>query len=121
MNELFNTIGELNTNLKGLPGGSLVFLGCLFIGYAVKVCPWVSNRWIPSIVILSGPFLYFGLEENLHGRVAWFQTGVIGFILGCLAVLSHHFIWSRIESYFCSKFGPLDRLLNPGKYRESGD
>lgn len=85
------------TTLKG-PSAVVVFL--VMFGYALKMTPMVVNRYIPLINFILGPILtIFIVDFPTPGSMppgvrypeiaAWLTSILTGFLLACLAWISH--------------------------------
>lgn len=96
LEEAINTLSKLGPEM-------FCIVACIAVGYLVRVVPFIPNKWIPSICILAGMFIYPGLTST--GRVSpdaqipivrmWFT----GLILGALAFAIHDQALSRLEKY----------------------
>lgn len=90
-NEISNTVPYLDTVLKwnetlnGLPALPIVVLGCIVIGYMVKLIPVVSNRWIPTIVFLFGLGANLGIQKPDN----WVRAVIFGLIAATASIIIH--------------------------------
>lgn len=58
-----------------------VFLGCLMIGYLIKLwvaLDWVDNKFIPTIVAIIGAVAYWYIHET-------FEQAIIGSFVGLMS------------------------------------
>lgn len=86
-------ITELNDQLIGAPAVALVVLGCIAIGYALRLARKFPNDAIPLTVIIAGSALFMLLAPDrtngMQMRVWLTRNFLIGLILGFLAWRIH--------------------------------
>lgn len=87
---------DYNQQLIGLPALPLLFIGCLAFGYMVKGFPFISNRFIPTCVVLLGivgnmALCLDNLQANWRGAVVTLvRQGALGGIVSALAWFVHN-------------------------------
>lgn len=51
-NQYLQEVLKWNDTLLGLPALPLILIGCLALGLAVQVIPWISNRFYSTVVLV---------------------------------------------------------------------
>lgn len=96
-------LNKWNDQLYGLPAGSLVFVACLAYGYAIKLTPFIPNKFIPISVIMFGAAANLALAEATTTLQSISRSLLTGFIIGTSAWLAHYSIISKIEDMIFKK------------------
>jgi len=94
------TFYRWNDALMGAPVGVLVLIVCIALGYALKLLPFVDNKWIPGAVLLAGMACFPLLSERPPGellRVWLTKMIVLGLVAACAAWFIHNQFLKRIE------------------------
>lgn len=103
MTDFINWIQQALDYVAGMPSLMLVFVGCVAIGYVLKLSPWFPNSAIPLVVILSGLILNLmlcGAKPDTMVAIVWkTRHAVVGMIIGLMAWMFHLLILKRIEPY----------------------
>lgn len=85
---------EWNDQLRGLPATPFMVVWGLGVGYACKAFPFVSNKWIPTIVIFSCSVGNVLVDIAAVSSTNWFRQLALGFIAGCFAWYLHNkWLW----------------------------
>lgn len=96
----FELIDQLIKTVTALTGAPLLVVFLWAIGYAVKFCPLIPNRYIPlitlSLSVVIGPF-FIGWPECgkmphdlcCPEATVWLQVMIQCFLIGCGAWLLH--------------------------------
>lgn len=80
-----STLLKYNDALAGLPSLPLVVIGCIVVGYMCKLIPIIANRWIPSLVFLSGILMNLGIAKPDN----WVRSLIFGLIAGAASIVIH--------------------------------
>lgn len=97
---VLETFYRWNDALLGAPVGVLVLFACVALGYALKLLPFVDNKWIPLVVIVGGMTLFPMISERAAAepwRVWLGKTTAFGMIVACAAWLLHNRLLKLIE------------------------
>lgn len=76
---------KYNDALAGLPSLPVVVIGCIVIGYMCKLVPIIANKWIPTIVFLSGILMNLGIAKPDN----WVRSLIFGLIAGAASIVIH--------------------------------
>lgn len=112
--ELVNTLAKLGPEM-------FCIVACLSVGYAVRLIPIISNRWIPAICIIAGPTIYPFLTSP--GRVSpdsqmpMMRIVFTGLILGVFAFGLHHHVIAHLESKIPGLRNVLQRSDDTKQFR----
>ncbi len=113
-NEAINTLSKLG------PEG-FCFLACIAVGYLVKLVPWIPNKHIPWMCILSGPAIYPFLTN--YGRVSpdsqhpIVRIVLTGLIISVVSWMAHYSIIWRVEKWLKAKM----EAAGSTRYRKAAD
>jgi hypothetical protein len=87
--------------LYGLPGGLLVLVSCLTVGYALRMWKWFPNQGIPVVVVLWGPVFNMLIADPLADtfpiRIWLVKNFLVGVVIGGAAWLIHNKVLKRLE------------------------
>ena len=101
LDDILTQATELLSKLYGLPGGLLVLLSCLVVGYFLRIWKAFPNSAIPVVVVLWGPVFNMliadPLADKLTIRIWLVKNFLVGVVIGGLAWLVHNKLLSRIE------------------------
>lgn len=98
-----NYVEELVNTLSNLRPEMFCIVACIAVGYLVRITPVIPNKWIPSICIVVGAFVYPFLTST--GRVSpdsvnpLMRIVLTGLILGALSFAIHDQVLSKLERY----------------------
>jgi len=95
-----NPLDELIRQVTALTGVPLMVVDLIVLGYCLKACPWVDNKWIPWITVPCGTILaplFLGwpcvgdMPHNLccPELTCYAQVYSQGFLLSCGAWMLH--------------------------------
>jgi hypothetical protein len=101
VNEWLNELSTFLNNLYGLPGITVVFVFCLFMGYVLKITKPFPNVAIPWLIIVIGgavlPLISDFRDSPLPLRIWLVRNLVFGMLIGLLTWIFHNKILSKIE------------------------
>lgn len=80
-----DTVLKWNETLSGLPSLPIVVLGCIVVGYMVKLIPVINNQWIPLIVFLFGVGANLGIQPPDN----WVRSVILGLVAGTASIIIH--------------------------------
>lgn len=83
-----DTIMKLNDVAIGLPAIPVVIIGCIMVGYFLKLIPVFPNQWIPAVVILAGLGANL-LVTPLDSGINILRAITFGMLCGGLAIWIH--------------------------------
>ena len=93
------------------------FIGVIMLGYLVRLVPFIANKWIPLIGIVSGT-VFFSVVILLREQpdpvhpVAWrVLYGAIGFAISVVAWGFHRVAISRLEDALAKRFPVVNEML----------
>ena len=91
-------------------------IACLIaLGYALKYIPWVSNRFIPAILLVVSIACYPLIAENSHApytmRYPLVRQMMIGVVLWFIAWALHGLVIKRVVAYIKQR---MDKFLPSG-------
>lgn len=102
-------------SLTTVKGHKAVVLYLIVFGYVIRMCPWIPNRFIPSInILVLGPFLSFTLlgwpsVGEIDPNCRWPELAAYvfsygeGLNLGLVSWLGYEFGISKLENFFAGK------------------
>lgn len=99
--------------LYGMPAIAVVFFSAIAFGYVWKVTPFISNRFIPAVVVLgSGVWLCLlaTRQPDVPVRVWLVRHFLLGIFVGLIAWIFHNRILKKIET----QIPFLGKLLDDG-------
>lgn len=102
----WNGLVEWDARLAGAPGGVLVFLACLAVGYLLRIVRPFPNRFIPLSVTIAGAIAY-SLVTWVSGQAGpvWVRACLIGLVIGFVAWLCHRLLIKHLENFLKRRFG----------------
>lgn len=105
---------KLNNALLGLPGGLISVVGCLAIGYFLKVMPFVKNRYIPMWVFL------FGIIANVFitpiANVGdGFRAVILGMVAAVAAVVIHRRFLASYDKEFITETTETSHIIKDSR------
>lgn len=92
---------DLLGKLYGIPGGVLVLISCLVIGYVLRVIRRFPNSAIPLVVILWGPVFNMLIADpkadTFPLRLWLVKNFLVGVVLGGVAWTIHNKALKKLE------------------------
>lgn len=89
------------SKLYGLPGGVLVLLSCIAVGYVLRLWKWFPDKAIPVVAIIWGPIFNTLLadpkSDDLPLRVWICKNVLVGLLIGVIAWVVHNKVIARFE------------------------
>lgn len=83
-----DTIKKWNDAALGLPALPLVVVGCIVIGYFVKMMKWIPNKIIPTIVFVFGIVANVGIQPPTTMSVG-IRAVILGMLAGAASIIIH--------------------------------
>jgi len=79
------------------PAAVITIVGCILLGYFIKLVPGLPNKFIPLINLIAGPVMFILMETGKPTHIAHPQImfGVIGLGLSMASLAIHKTILRR--------------------------
>lgn len=90
IDQFYKILGDTNNLL-------IIFL--IAVGYVVKAMPFIDNKYLKTVVVVSGIIIAPFFIQPLARAI------VLGVVYAAVSMLAYDFIISKVEGFFKSKFG----------------
>lgn len=92
--EIVSKVVDAASYVSTAPASAITFIGCLLLGYFLKMVPMFPNKFIPLVNVIAGPLLFLAMEMDKPTQIAHpaVMHAIVGTGIGMTAWVVHRTI-----------------------------